>query len=107
MKTTIISLALLFSYFANATEGLCYIEEQKFQIGEQVLFYSVEKAAKVGPAYTCGALSRMRTCELIDDSRKADWSQNLPACDTEDSGGCADFWVDQLPDSAFTYSTCR
>lgn len=83
----------------------CYYGDKLVEIDSKATFYYVDESAKIGPAYTCAELSRVRTCEPFGDD--AVWSDVQPECSQEDSGGCVDRWLDRLPDSAFTFTQCR
>lgn len=102
MKKFLAILALsICSHFAKASpcqtvDGL-WVEN-----GRSILFYLTDQPrTQLGPNYTCEEVSRVRTCV------NGRLSEKTPACSEFDSGGCVDSWLQQLPDSEFTFQNCR
>lgn len=95
-------LSLLVLLAPLTAAAYCELNGTIYPTGAAARFYCVDKSAKIGPAYTCAELSRVRTCES-----EGNWSDKQPECESHDSGGCVDWWVDQMSDSSFRYATCE
>jgi hypothetical protein len=102
----LLAIGLLTSLSAFASDS-CTVGSEIYPIGAGATFYLESESAKVGPAYTCKELSRVRICEVSTQTGLTEWSNRKPECGTFDSGGCVDWWLEQLSDSAFTFSSCR
>jgi len=95
-------LSLLALILPVAASANCELNGGIYPLGAKVKFYYTNQSAKIGPNYSCEDLSRVRTCGF-----KGVWSANQPECSQFDSGGCVDWWVDQMADSSFRYTSCN
>lgn len=92
MKNFLIAMCALFAVAAQA--DVC-------TTGETRVFFLYGYSTQVGPNYRCSELARERSCV------NGKWSESTPQCSQYDSGSCADFWIDQLNDSAFKFDSCE
>lgn len=89
---SLLSLIVISTNFAMAT---C-------QDGSEKTFYlNQNPSTDNGPGYSCADVSRVKVC------KNGSWSNSQPTCEEVDSGGCADYWVDQLHDNRFQFDTCN
>lgn len=103
MKSCLVVLFALFSLTATAQAQSCQSADGLIiPDGVSVkLYYSQAPAKEIGPNYTCANVSRVRTCV------SGALSEAAVVCSDRDSGGCADSWIEQLEDSAFTFAQCQ
>lgn len=65
------------------------------------MYYRAQPRKQIGPNYSCGFVSRTRTCvngELSITPRE---------CDQYDSGACVAHWIEMLQDNDFTFGRCE
>ncbi|WP_413288075.1 hypothetical protein [Bdellovibrio sp. HCB337] len=102
MKSFVTTLAFFMAFTVNAKAADCVsVDGVVIPDGASAKFYYTANPSKdMGPSYTCGGTSRVRTCT------NGQLSNNVPECSQYDSGGCVDYWMDRLADSDFSFAVC-